>query len=125
MEAELKEEAVRQKPQAKEKPFNILDFLDSEDTDKDELKFFSEALEKCVKFDDHDKADVKGGYVGSDVEPKDVKTHTEIDLDSKAESKESSHQYATHKATSKARDMNINDGDKDNDEISVSSEITY
>ena len=125
LEAELKDAAERQKPLRKEKPFNILDFLDSAETDKDELKFFSEALEKCVKFDDHYKDDTKGGYVYNIAEIKDARTHTEPDLDSKADSKESSHQYTTHKTTSKARDMKIDNEDIDNDALSVNSELTY
>ena len=121
---ELKEEAERQKPKAKEKAFDILDFLDSKDTDEDELKFFSQALERCVKFDDdkdHDAKRENGGYVA---EAKDTKVRIDADLESKADSKGSSHQYSTHEAKSKARDMKI-DEDNDNDAISVNSEITY
>ena len=120
METELKEAAEKQKPETREKPFNILDFLDSQDTDEDELKFFADALEKTVKFDDDYGSDIKDSRIENTADAKDSKTRVGEDLDSKADSKDSSHQHATHKATSKARDMKLDD-----DEISINSEITY
>ena len=120
METELKEAAEKQKPEAREKPFNILDFLDSQDTDEDELKFFADALEKTVKFDDDYGSDAKDSRIENTADAKESKTRVGEDLDSKADSKDSSHQHATHKATSKARDMKLDD-----DEISINSEITY